>query len=138
MNMVVRHALRPRGPLHAGQLLRQLLRIDWIDEGQVDSLSGRWFLGCSDDEPEHFGLCVIEDLAQLVRSDQHATMLWHSKCLVAHAHSTCAFNHKIKLLSAYVFVECIGALWRKAPKPCAKQLALSPLEEIGVWNPHDV
>src|SRR5262249_26977184 len=92
----------------------------------------------ADNQPEHLGVSIIENLAQLVWPDEHAAVLRHGQSFVAHADASLAFDDKIEFLGPNVFVERVGALRRKPPKPRPKKLALCPLQEIRVGNLHQV
>jgi hypothetical protein len=96
------------------------------------------FLRRADDEPERLGVGIVEHLAQLLRTDQHAAVARHGQRLVAHAHSARAFQDEIKLFLADVFVERASAFRRIPPEPRAEILAPGAFQIIRVRNLHQV
>src|SRR5206468_6396839 len=54
-----------RRPNNACQLFRQLFWVNWPEEVYVEGLTRiKFIVRCADDEPQDFGVRVIEDLAQ--------------------------------------------------------------------------
>src|SRR4029077_4117198 len=70
--------------------------------------------------------------------DQHAAVFWDGQRLVPYPHAAHAFQNKIKLLRADVFVQRVRALGRQPPKSCSEVFALGSLKEIRVWDFHQV
>src|SRR3954466_11467415 len=81
-------------PLLAGQLGRQLSRLDGINQRFVELPRQQFkFFRRSEDQPEHILTRVVEDLPELAWSHEHAAVFGHSKRMVSNAHAALPFQH---------------------------------------------
>ncbi len=86
----------------------------------------------ADDQPQHFIISVVKDLAQLIGRNQHASVFRHCQSFIADAHATRALQDKIKLLRPNVLVQRVRAFGRQSPQSRAQILAVGPLQIIRV------
>src|SRR5213075_1414337 len=111
-------ALDLRRPLHTRQLARQLLRVNRPKAFEVETLARpKLILRRANDQPEHFGVRIVENLPQHLRSDEHAAMLGHGERLLPDPNAPHTLDDKIKLLRQDMLMQRIRALGRETPKP---------------------
>ena len=135
--------LRFRWPLDTVQFVGELggiLRIDFREElgWGIRALEKFGFFWRADDQPKRLLIGVVENLAQLVRSDKNGSECRDSQRLSTDAHATGALENKVELLLTDVFVQGVGAFWRKAPEAGGKVFGAGTLKKISVRNFHQV